>query len=195
MRRLETAAHVEGVDVLFVTEERGKADILDLVIAGNSRQMDDPAFMAELRSWLRFNAAAAAETRDGLYSASTGNPALPSWLGPIAFDWFFSKDAENEKYAEQIRSSHGVAVFTADRDDKAGWIAAGRACQRFALQATLDGVKHAFVNQAVEVPEMRRDLHTQLGLGERRPDLVVRFGHGPEMPRSLRRRPAAVIAA
>jgi hypothetical protein len=194
MRRLEAAARVEGVEVIFVTETQGKAEILDLVIAGNSRQMDDPAFLAELKSWLRFNAGEAAETRDGLYSASTGNPALPGWLGPIAFDWFFSKDAENEKYAEQIRSSDGIAVFVADINDKAGWIAAGRTCQRFALQTTLDGVKYAFINQAVEEPEVRRDLQNQLGLGERRPNLVVRFGYGPEMPRSLRRRPADVMA-
>lgn len=193
MARLEAAALVDGVDVLFVTEPKLAEGILDLVIKGNSRQIDDPAFVAELKSWVRFNARAAAETRDGLYSASTGNPALPSWLGSAAFDWFFSKEAENEKVAEQMRSSSGIAIFVANRNDKAGWIAAGRAYQRFALQATLDGLKHAIVNQAVEVPDVRRELQTLLGLGERRPDLIVRFGYGPAMPRSLRRRPSEVI--
>lgn len=33
----------------------------------------------------------------------------------------------------------------------------------------------------------------ELGLGSQRPDLIVRFGHGPAMPRSLRRPLSAVI--
>jgi hypothetical protein len=72
-------------------------------------------------------------------------------------------------------------------------VAAGRAYQRFALQATIDGLKHAFLNQAVEVPAVRRELQALLGLGERRPDFVVRFGYGPPMPKSLRRKPDDVI--
>jgi hypothetical protein len=33
--------------------------IRDLVVAGNSRQMADPAFVRELKGWLRFNPAPA----------------------------------------------------------------------------------------------------------------------------------------
>ncbi len=66
-------------------------------------------------------------------------------------------------------------------------MAAGRACQRFALQATAFGLKHAFVNQAVEVPAVRSELAAYLKVGDRRPDLIMRFGYGPEMPKSLRR--------
>jgi hypothetical protein len=37
------------------------------------------------------------------------------------------------------------------------------------------------------VAPLRSPLATWLNLGARRPDLVVLFGRGPEMPRSLRR--------
>jgi hypothetical protein len=161
--------------------------ILDLVIAGNSSQLADPAFVSELKSWLRFNERAAAGSRDGLFSAASGNPRLPTWIGPKMFDFFFTKDSENAKLAEQVRSSPGLIAFIAPSDNRAGWAAAGRAYQRFALQATVDGLKHAFVNQAVEVPDVRRELRSLLGAGERRPSLLVRFGVGPPMPRSLRR--------
>jgi nitroreductase len=185
--RMSAAARIDGVETLVVLDEKGRNDLLDLVIAGNSRQMTDDAYITELKSWLRFNAGAAAAARDGLYSAASGNPNLPGWLGPIMFDLTVTKDGENEKTAEQIRSSSGIVAFVADANDKAGWLAAGRAFQRFALQATVEGVKYAFVNQAVEVPEVRTQLATQLGIGERRPNLLVRFGYGPDMPRSLRR--------
>ena len=76
----------------------------------------------------------------------------------------------------------------------AHWVAAGRACQRFALQATALGLKYAFINQPVEVASLRPQFAAWLGLGERRPDLVVRFGAGPELPRSLRRPINQVVA-
>ena len=193
--RLAMAVDGTGVEARVVIDDAERNDILDLIVAGNSRQFDDPAFRSELKAWLRFNRAAAARTRDGLFSAASGNPALPNWLGPIMYDLTVTTDRENRKTIEQIRSSSGIVVFVADTDGPAGPVAAGRAYQRFALQATVEGLKHAFVNQAVEVPEVRRDLQSLLSLGDRRPNLVVRFGRGPAMPRSLRRPVDDVIIA
>jgi hypothetical protein len=63
---------------------------------------------------------------------------------------------------------------------------AGRCYQRFALQAAALDLRTAFINQPVEVPALRSQFAKFLGIGDRRPDLVVRIGRGPEMPRSLR---------
>jgi hypothetical protein len=71
----------------------------------------------------------------------------------------------------------------------------GRSYQRFALQATVLGLKHAFLNQAVEVPEFRSQLATLLGIGENRPNLLVRFGYSAAMPRSMRRPLVDVMVA
>jgi hypothetical protein len=187
LARLDAAARIGGVEPVFVMDVQRRDRILELVIAGSTEQLNDPAFVLELKSWLRFNERAAAASRDGLFSAASGNPRLPTWIGPKLFDFFFTKDVENAKLAEQMRSSPGLIAFIAPSDDRAGWAAAGRAYQRFALQATVDGLKHAFINQAVEVPDVRRELRSLLGAGERRPSLLVRFGFGPPMPRSLRR--------
>jgi hypothetical protein len=196
LSRLDAAARIGGVEPVLVMDAERRDRILELVIAGSNAQLDDPAFVSELKSWLRFNERAAAAARDGLFSAASGNPRLPSWIGPAVFDLFVTKDGEQARLAEQVRSSSGLIVFVAPSDDRAGWAAAGRAYQRFALQATVDGLKHAFVNQAVEVPGTRRELQSLLGAGERRPSLLVRFGFGPPMPRSLRRdvRDVLVIA-
>ncbi len=193
LEKLKRAATRYEVDAVFVTDNVRSEEILSLVIEGNSSQVDDPAFVKELKQWIRFNPAAAARLRDGLYSESSGNPALPDWLGPTLFDFFFSKESENEKYVEHVRSSAGIAVFVAKTDDRQGWFNAGRAYQRFALRATLDGLKNAFLNQAVEVPAVRKELQALLGIGDRRPNLVVRYGYGPSMPRSLRRPVSTVL--
>jgi 3',5'-cyclic AMP phosphodiesterase CpdA len=86
-------------------------EIRDLIIAGNTAQIGDPAFVAELKHWLRFSPNAALRTGDGLFSAASGNPALPEWIGPWLFDRVFTVKAETERYSRQIASSAGVAVF------------------------------------------------------------------------------------
>jgi hypothetical protein len=110
------------------------------------------------------------------------------------FGFAFSADGENAKVAAQVRSSAGIAVSVSEANDRRHWVAAGRAYQRFALRATALGIRHAFLNQPVEVADVRSRFADHLGLGGRRPDLVVRFGYGPEMPMSLRRSVGAVTA-
>ncbi|THK33648.1 Tat pathway signal protein [Ensifer sp. MPMI2T] len=191
---LEVGARVSGCRVVVI-EDRAKIEqVLELILAANTAQVSDPAFAAELRSWLRFNARAAIETGDGLYSGCSGNPSLPPFLGRIMFGAFFKPDTENDRYARQVRSSSGLAVIVSDRDDPVHWVQAGRSYQRFALQATALGIRHAHLNQPVEVPSFRRELQSLLGLGNRRPDLVLRFGYAQPMPRSLRRPGRSVIA-
>jgi nitroreductase len=188
------AAVVPGVDLILITE-RGQIDrVRDLVVAGNSAQMADAAFVAELKQWIRFNPRQALQTGDGLYSATSGNPTLPAWLGRRVFDFVFDAAAENEKYVRQLRGSAGVAVFVAHNSDREHWIRAGQACQRFALQATALGLKHAFLNQPVEVARLRPELAALVGMPGRRPDIVMRFGYGPALPYSPRRPVEAVLA-
>ena len=191
---LERAAASTQVDVLIITDRARMANITDYVVAGNTAQVADQAFVEELKAWVRFNEAEAAAKRDGLFTGSSGNPTMPRWFGSFMFDWFFTAEAENDKYRKHIASSAGIAVLVAKSDDRARWVEAGRSYQRFALQATALGLKHAFINQPVEVPDVRPQLARYLGLAGRRPDLVVRFGYGPELPRSLRRPVDQVIA-
>lgn len=184
---LAGAAAVPGVDLILLTDRARINQLRDLVVAANTAQTADPAFLAELKQWLRFNPQSAARTGDGLFSAASGNPNLPDWLGTRMFDWAFTAKAENEKYGDQIASSAGMAILVAAKADPEHWVLAGRASQRFALQATALGLKHAFLNQPVEVAAFRPDLAALLGLPGRRPDLVMRFGRGAAMPFSARR--------
>ena len=192
---LEQTAAVPGCGVILITEQVLMEKILDLIVAANSAQIGDPAFMRELKSWIRFNAASATSSGDGLYSACSGNPSLPSWLGNALFDRVVTAEGENAKCVSQVRSSAGLAVFISEQNDPAHWVQAGRSYQRFALQATLLGMKHAFLNQPVEVAKFRPQLAALLGIGDKRPDLVVRFGYGPSMPMSMRRPIADVMTA
>jgi Nitroreductase family len=194
LRLLERAGSSARVRLLLLTDAAAMERVLDYVVQGNTAQMHDAAFVEELTSWIRFDGATAVRSGDGLYTASSGNPSLPPWLGRRLFSLFFTPKSENDKYAKHIRSSAGIAVFVGQAADPSHWVEVGRCCERFMLQAAALGVRSAFVNQPVEVAALRPQFAAALGLGAQRPDLVVRFGRGPLLPRSLRRPVEAVLA-
>lgn len=191
---ISAAGTLPGVDVAIHTSTADRDALAALVVAGNTAQMGDPAFVAELKHWIRFDGSHAARTLDGLYAAASGNPEVPAWLGARLFDYAFTVESENARYRRQMETSAGVAVVLAETDAPAGWIQAGRAAQRMALEATARGIRSAFLNQPTEALGVRPDLMAFLKTS-RRPNLVMRFGRGPLPPRSLRRPPEAVIDA
>ena len=193
LRQLEQVAIGDGVKLLLLTGKPMMEQVLECVIEGSNAQINDPEFMQELKSWIRFNGQEAVRQGDGLFARCTGNPTAPHWLGSLLFDRLLTPKAEAQKYTRQIRSSAGIAIFVSDRNTPSHWIAAGRAYQRFALQATALGIRTAFLNQPVEVTPLRSQFANHFNLSQCRPDLVVRFGRGPQMPRSLRRPVAAVL--
>ena len=193
LKVLETIAQDTGISSQIFTDSKDLETILEFVVAGNTNQMRDKAFVKELKDWIRFNPNSAMKYGDGLYTATSGNPTSPTFLGSLLFNMFFKEKTENDKYRNQIRSSAGVIAFVSEKDDMEHWIKAGRCYQRFALKATALGLKHSFVNQAVEVPEVRTQLANYLNIGNKRTDLLIRFGYGSALPKSLRRPVKEVI--
>ena len=141
--------------MVFISERQKLEEALQFIQKGNSAQIDDGAFVSELRDWIRFNPASALKTGDGLLGMCAGSPSAPDWLGPTIFGLAFKKGSENKKLARQIRSSAGIAVFVAEQEGPEGWIAVGRSFERFALQGTALGIRHSHVNMPIEVPAVR----------------------------------------
>ncbi len=184
---LEDAGRGEGVAVLLLTSDRQKDEVAEFVAQGNTRQFADAAWAEELKAWIRFNARDAIRTGDGLYGPVMGNPDVPPWLGKTFMRLAFSSKTQNRKDSQHIKSSGAIAVIFSERNDAQHWVEAGRCYERLALQAAALDLRTAFINQPVEVSDLRPQFARYLGIGERRPDLVVRIGHAPLAPKSLRR--------
>jgi hypothetical protein len=193
LRLLEAAAREDGVNLLMFTARSDLDAILDFVIAGNTAQVNDPAFVQELQDWIRFSPTRALETGDGLFSACSGNPVSPEFIGSRLFRSVFKAESENRKYTDHVKSSAGIAVFVGDSDTPENWIKVGRSFERFALQATALGIRNAHLNMPVEVLSVRPDFADWLGVPGMRPNLVIRFGRAPALPMSLRRPVEAVL--
>lgn len=187
LKQMEAACKVDGVSMMLITDKPRREAVLEQVIAGNTRQMGDPAFVQELKKWVRFNPKESLAKHDGLFAPTSGGPTIATFIGRTFFAQFFDTEKENEKYAVHVRSSSGIAVFAGDKADKNHWVKVGRSFQRFALQATALGLRHAHINQPVEDLKIRPQFASWLGIPDKRPDLVVRFGYAPALPMSLRR--------
>lgn len=187
LQQLEKAGQGDGVSIMLFTDNDQKEQIARYVAEGNSAQFRDTAWARELKSWIRFNGREAVASGDGLYGPVMGSPDVPRWLGLLAMRFGFSAKRQNQKDYRNIRSSSAIAILISDIDDKPHWIEAGRCYERLALQATALDLRTAFINQPVEVAPLRVEFARFLGIGNRRPDLIVRIGRGPGTPRSLRR--------
>jgi hypothetical protein len=73
----------EGVTLRFIGTPEDMEIAQEYVYQGNLSQYANPAFVDELIFWLRFNKKEALESLDGLYSACSGSPQVPRWLGQI----------------------------------------------------------------------------------------------------------------
>ncbi len=192
---LERAATGDGVAPVLITDKSRLDTVAELVAQGNAIQLGDPSWRKELIAWIRFNQREAHRRRDGLWSRTSGNPEMPRALGRALLGIALTPRSQNRKDVPWTKNSAGVLVIVSEADDPPHWIEAGRCYERFALQATALGLRNAFINQPVEVVSLRQQFAAWLGVGSRRPDLVVRFGYGPEMPRSLRRPVSEVLFA
>jgi hypothetical protein len=62
---LQASASDKSVDLRLFTSSPDRERILDFVVQGNTAQMDDPAFVAELLQWIRFDPDTAIAKADG----------------------------------------------------------------------------------------------------------------------------------
>jgi len=184
---LEQAGSGDGVRVVLSDDPGIRDAIVDHVRQGDLAQLADPAFRRELIAWLRFNDASAIRTGDGLSGRVAGQPSLPDWLAPLLLRFVLTGERQARADEAQLRTSPLIAVFVARHDTPAAWVETGRACQRFALQATALELRTAFINQPIEVRRLRSQLHGLFGLGEENAHLMLRVGYGRQAPFSLRR--------
>ncbi len=193
--RLELAGGGSGVHAVMISCPDTMASIAELVARGNTVQLSDRGFRRELLDWIRFNGAAARRRGDGLAGRCSGQPSLPTWLGRLLAPAVLRARQQAERDTANIESSAGIVVFATDGDDRRAWIEAGRSFQRMALQAAALDIRIAFINQPIEVRELRERFESLVGLEGEHAQLAVRFGHGGLAPYSLRRPVDDVIDA
>lgn len=186
LNQLQGLSLEPGVALHFVTDPVSVDNVAEYVNHGNLAQYGNAAFIDELLFWLRFNRREILNSRDGLYSVCSGNPEVPGWLGKM-FVSGTKPQQQADADAKKLRSSSGVVNIASENDNKASWVRTGQVYERLTLMMTSLNIKSALLNQPIEVPEIRPQFQSAMNLGSFFPQLIVRFGYAPPMPKSIRR--------
>lgn len=178
------AAEAEGASFLVIDEAKRSA-VIQLVMEGDRRQGADRRFRRELASWLHNNRT---HSHDGIPGYAMGIGEFASYVGPFVvrtFDWGTTQAIDDRRLAE---GSPVLAVIATDHDGPPAWMAAGQALERVLLQAQTQGLSASYLNQPIEVEDLRTRLQGALGTGKF-PQLLLRMGYG-QTERSTPRRKA-----
>jgi nitroreductase len=184
INRLRSAAEAEGLDVAFARTSSERGRVAKLVAAADRRQFDDPRFRRELASWIH-----SSRRDDGMPAYSQGFQALADVANPIAamiirtFDVVDGVAATHEQLA---RGSPLLVALFSPADDNQGWLAAGMGLQHLLLAATELGYSTSYLNQPIEVSDLRDILATELRTASH-PQVLLRVGRGAAVTHSPRR--------
>ncbi|MEV5745664.1 hypothetical protein AB0L30_36870 [Microbispora rosea] len=177
---LRRAAAREGAG-LAVLDRPVAADLLEHVAIADDELARDGGYQAELRAWTM-----SGNRRDGLPSYVRG-PRCADDPAPVR-----DFGAHSEREPVHFESRPQLAVLTTAGDGPLDWLRAGQALQRLLLTATVHGISASFLNQPLDLRDMRRrsDPHHRRGHVQ----MIIRLGYGPAVPRAPRR-PAAELVA
>ena len=176
---LSNNIHLEdGINIRLYQRNTPEFDqITDFIVAGNTQQMQDPAFVEELKSWMRFNKKHLQETGNGLSYAVFGAPNLPLFIVKPIMSSYLNPNTQNKGDIKKIQSSSHFVLFTVQSNRVSEWIQLGRSLQRFLLELTRQNIAHAHCNQPCEVKELSDQMAHSLNLTDEYPALLLRIGY------------------
>lgn len=181
---LRNAAHLEGAWLTIFKTSHAKEAVASLVAEGDRVQFADPHFRSELAQWLH-----SARERDGLPGYSRGASELLDFAVPAVAYLVRTFDVGNGIAARDSQLATGsplLACLGTRGDDPLAWLIAGQALQRVLLAATSLGLHASFLNQPIEVPELRTKLGALAG-HEGHPQILLRIGRGRPAKHTPRR--------
>lgn len=170
LAELSTAAAREGATLMHL-DRPAVADMLEYAAMAEDELAVDAAYLAELARW-----ALPGYVRG---PRSEADPPPTRWLG----------DRDRSAVFE---ARPRLAVLTTQGDRPIDWLRAGQALQRVLLTATARGLSASFLNQPLDLRDMRERTDPRHRRGH--PQMIIRFGYGPAVPR-VPRRPTAELEA
>ena len=175
---LSAAVTAEGAWLERLDSGEGRQSVVDLVSEGDSIQWSNPSWRRELAAWMH-----PARRGDGI--------TVPGLVAPVAqlvvrtFDMGNGVGAKDKQLADE---SPLLVVLGTRGDNVADWLAAGQALERLLLTAHARGLQASYLNQPVQVAQLRPKLQNALDR-DGFPQLLLRLGFPEEAVDAAPRRP------
>jgi hypothetical protein len=176
-----------------VTSEDDAIATAVLLAHADDTEQVDPAYVAELQRWSRYDAGATdGIPRQAVSDVPVGERASMYRLRDFDVDGRARSGTTGRVDSPPAAEHPFVCILGTPGDDTRSWLEAGMALGWLLLRATSAGVVAQPMTQPVEVPAARIRLSQALGLVGH-PQMVLRMGHGSGQPTTHRRAPGTVI--
>jgi hypothetical protein len=185
----QASASKEGAWLHFALGDDNRNQVADLIAEGDRIQMANRHFRRELAAWVHPNRAA---SHDGMPGYALGIGGLASSFASLVVRTFDVGKGQAAKDRQLASGSPVLALLGTDADTASDWLSAGQALARVLLHARSNNVWASFLNQPIEVPELRprlRDLFGRNGF----PHMLFRMGYGQDVKPTPRRTPGEVL--
>jgi hypothetical protein len=160
-----------GVQLVRIVPDQ-KVALGHIIDHADRVQLADPAFREELDRWL---AGPGSRRRDGIpFSEKEYGSSLPfAKLRALRSPHLAAEFGQLEE--ERTIESPAVIVLGTRGDASSDWLAAGQALEAVLLRATMLGLSASFLNQALELPELRARV-AEIVPGVGHPQMALRIG-------------------
>lgn len=174
---LRSAARTSQVGLMLSTDGALNTRVAELVATGDRQLHADPEFRRELAEWVRPNWT---RKRDGITGAAFGVSGFASTLGPWATRTFDMGSAQAARDKNLCATAPLLAVIHGE-DTIPQLLEAGELLERVWLTLAGEGLCCSFFNLLIEVPDLRLNLRSLLGLSSW-PQLLLRVGYSLNEP-------------
>lgn len=167
LSEMRAAASTERAGLIFLDPSRA-TDMLDYAAIAQDELAGDKDYLAELATWT---------TGQGI-PAHVQGPLAVGGVDPV-------RDFGRRAGSARFESRPQLAVLATGSDGPMDWLRAGQALQRVLLVAAKHAISTSFLNQPLDLRDMRRrsDPHHRGG----HPQMIMRLGYGPIVARAPRR--------
>ena len=183
--QLEADAAVFGTWFKQITRSEEEVATVFLIARAEEMEQGDPAYVAELQSWLRTDPGAADGVPVGAVPSDDPQSRPSDWLirdfiAGSREHSAFQPGGDPDAPPPTVERPTVVLLGTMD-DDREAWLLSGRALGRVLLRATAAGLAASPLTQALDWPATRTQLRSRLSLVGH-PQMLIRMGYPPEGP-------------
>ena len=182
--RLQREAAVHDTWFKPITRSEEEVATVFLISRAEEMEQDDPAYLAELQSWMRTDPGSVDGVPVEAVPSDDPRTRPSNWLirdfvvgqreqqpAPLG-------DSDPDEPPPDVERPTVVLMGT-ESDDRYAWLLAGRALGRVLLDATAAGVAASPLTQALDWPATRTRMQSRLSLVGH-PQMLLRMGYAPE---------------
>jgi nitroreductase len=183
LQKLKSIASEEHINFYIIEDEGIREEVIKIIENGDKVQAANKSFCRELAQWVHPNRT---NSKDGIPGYAFGMGDLISFGSPFFIGNLNWGDIQAGRDRNLVKGSPVLAVMESKNDNPVDWLRTGMALEKLLLRASSEGIAASYLNQPIEVPELRKKLKELLGL-KGHPHLIIRMGYGKEVKPTPRR--------